>query len=424
MHFLQFFLADLVPRSIMIGKKMEHQQSQTTQGNSVVATLFMTILCLLILLLLMPSGCCCSLSLEEWSQEHVYAADVNTVNPKLEGKLVKLKITEIHSDDEVEDTLFGMRGRFLVLSREVVDSDRKGEGTQFIAGDVVDVLLSEGMMDGIRTTRVSPAKMRSGAFTLLHAGRFLDPDRDSPLPPREQWPEVLRKKGEEPEPGVVLWRESESPGALFAHVRFRTLSPGILSYPLYAVARQRGNTLDFNDAHAGWLLQEDFEDIRDIGDMYGYDGLGLELSCMSAVVCTPIAWALLTLFIRFHRELSKRGGNSWISLRLAVIVIFLLSLYAMLQLSIPLSPIVLLLILLPLLMICLRRSHPCFSARFAALLYLPTIIFGLGAVMPYAFRWELRLLPAVLSVLSALVVVYLTRRSGSCPNKEAAGHVI
>ena len=103
MHFLQFFLADLVPRSIMIGKRMEHQQSQTTQGNSVVATLFMTILGLLILLLLMPSGCCCSLSLEEWSQEHVYAADVNTVNPKLEGKLVKLKITEIHSDDEVED---------------------------------------------------------------------------------------------------------------------------------------------------------------------------------------------------------------------------------------------------------------------------------------------------------------------------------
>lgn len=406
---------------------MEHQQSQTIQGNSVVATLFMTILCLLILLLLMPAGCCCSLSLEQWSQERVYAADVNTVNPELEGKLVKLKITGIHSDDEVEDTLFGMRGRFLILSREVVDSDREGEGTQFIAGEAVDVLLSEGMMDGIRTTRVSPAKMRSGAFTLLHAGRFLDPDEDSPLlplPPREQWPEVLRKKGEEPEPGVILWRESESPGALFAHVRFQTLSPGILSYPLYAVARQRGNTLDFNDAHARWLLQEYFEDIRDIGDMDGYDGLGLVLSCMSAVVCTPIAWALLALFIRFHREQSKRGGWSWTSLTLAVTVISLLSLYAMLRLSIPLSPIVLLLILLPLLMICLRRSHPCFSARSAALLYLPTIIFGLGAVMPYAFRWELRLLPAVLSVLSALVVVYLTRRSGSCPNKEAAGHVI
>lgn len=404
-----------------------NQQSQEMQGNRIVATLFMTILCLLILLSLIPAGCCCSLALEEWSQERVYAADVNTVNPELEGRLVKLKITEIHSDDEVEDTLFGMRGRFLVLSRDVVDSDREGEGTQFICGEEVDVLLSEGMMDGIRTSRFSPAKMRSGAFTLLHAGRFLAPDRDSPLlplPPREQWPEVLQQKGEAPEPGVILWRESVSPGALFAHVRFRTLSPGILSYPLYSVARQRGNTLDFNDAHASWLLREDFEDIRDIGDMDGYDGLGLSFSCMLAVVCTPIAWALLALFIRLHRELSKRGGSSWIPLTLAATVIFLLSLYAMLRLSMPISPMVLLLILLPLIMVYLRRNRPRFSARLAALLYLPTIIFGMGAVMPYAFRWELRLLPAILSVLSSLVVVYLTRRRVSCPNKEAAGHVI
>ena len=387
------------------------QQSQTMKGKNVAASLVAVFLCFQIMLLLMPAGCCCAFAPEQLCQERIYAADVNTVNPELEGKLVKLEITEIHSDAEVEDALFGIRGRFLVLSRDVFDSDREAEGTQFICGEEVDVLLSEGMMDGIRTSRFSPAKMRSGAFTLFHAGRFLDLDRDSlllPLPSREQWPEVLRNKGETPDPGIILWRHAEQPAELFAHLRFRTLPPGVLSYPLYVVARQRGNTLDFNDAHASWLLREDFEDIRDIGDMNGYDGSGLGLFFMAAVVCTPAAWALLALFIRLCRSLSKQGAWSWTSLSVVVLALLLLSLHQMLPL--PVSPIVLFLLLLPLLIWCLSLCRPSFSCRMAALLYLPTIIFGLGAVQPFYFRWEFRLPLAVLSVLSALVAVYLSRR--------------
>lgn len=392
-----------------------NQQPHTEQGTRVAGTLLLAMLFLLILLLMMPAGCCCALAPEQWSQERIYAAEVNTVNPNLEGKLVKLKITEIHSDAEVEDALFGIRGRFLALSRDVVDSDREGEGTEFICGKEVDVLLSEGMMDGIRTARFSPAIMSSGAFTLLHVGCFLEPDRDAPLlplPPREQWPDVLRQKGKVPEPGIILWRKSERPGDLFAHVRFRVLRPGVLSYPLYVVARQRGNTLDLNDTHAGWLLVEDFDDTRDIGDMDGYDGLGLSLAFMAAVVCTPLGWALLTLFIRLHREQTAMGGASRKSLMLAVMVLFLLFFYPTwrLMMTLPISPMVLFLLLLLLHMLCLRRCRPRFSARCTALLYLPSIIFSLGAVMPYAFRWELRLPLAVLSVLSSLIVVYLTCR--------------
>ena len=388
------------------------QQSQTMKGKNVAASLVVVFLCFLIMLLLMPAGCSCALAPEQLCQERIYAADVNTVNPELEGKLVKLEITEIHSDAEVEDALFGIRGRFLVLSRDVFDSDREAEGTQFICGEDVDILLSEGMMDGIRSSRFSPAKMRSGAFTLLHAGRFLKPDSESPLlplPPREQWPAVLRETGEQPEPGIILWRNSEHPDELFAHLRFRSLPPGVLYYPLYVVARQRGNTLDFNDAHASWLLREDFEDIRDIGDMNGYDGLGLGLFFMAAVVCTPAAWALLALFIRLCRSLSKQGAWSWTSLSGVVLVLLLLSLHQMWP-SFPVSPIVLFLLLLPLLIWCLSLCRPSFSCRMAALLYLPTIIFGLGAVQPFDFRWEFRLPLAVLSVLSALVAVYLSRR--------------
>ena len=66
--------------------------------------------------------------------------------------------------------------------------------------------------------------------------------------------------------------------------------------------------------------------------------------------------------------------------------------------------------LLPLLIWCLSLCRPSFSCRMAALLYLPTIIFGLGAVQPFDFRWEFRLPLAVLSVLSALVAVDLSRR--------------
>lgn len=387
------------------------QQSQTMKGKNVAASLVAVFLCFQIMLLLMPAGCCCAFAPEQLCQERIYAADVNTVNPELEGKLVKLEITEIHSDAEVEDALFGIRGRFLVLSRDVFDSDREAEGTQFICGEEVDVLLSEGMMDGIRTSRFSPAKMRSGAFILLHAGRFLDLDRDSPLlplPSREQWPEVLRNKGETPDPGIILWRHAEQPAELFAHLRFRTLPPGVLSYPLYVVARQRGNTLDFNDAHASWLLREDFEDIRDIGDMNGYDGSGLGFFFMAAVVCTPAAWALLALFIRLCRSLSKQGAWSWTTLSVVVLALLLLSLHQMLPL--PVSPIVLFLLLLPLLIWCLSLCRPSFSCRMAALLHLPTIIFGLGAVQPFYFRWEFRLPLAVLSVLSALVAVYFSRR--------------
>ena len=153
------------------------QQSQTMKGKNVAASLVAVFLCFLIMLLLMPAGCSCALAPEQLCQERIYAADVNTVNPELEGKLVKLEITEIHSDAEVEDALFGIRGRFLVLSRDVVDIDRECEGTQFICNEDVDVILDSGMMDGIRSCRFSPAKMRSGVFTLLHAGRFLEPDR-------------------------------------------------------------------------------------------------------------------------------------------------------------------------------------------------------------------------------------------------------
>lgn len=408
---------------------MMNQQPQSRHGAGVAGTLLLSLLFLLSLLLLMPAGCCCALAPEQWSQERIYAAEVHTVNPELEGKLVKLKIAEIHSDAEVEDALFGIRGQFLTLSRDVFDFGREAEGTEFICGKEVDVLLSEGMMDGIRTSSFSPPSMRSGAFTLLHAGRLLSQDRDAPLlplPPREQWPEVLRQKGEVPEPGVIFWRKSERPGDLFAHVRFRALRPGVLPCPLYVVARQRGNTLDLNDAHAGWLLQEDFDDTRDIGDMDGYDGLGLSLAFLSALVCTPLGWALLTLYIRLHRELSARGGWTRTSLALAMSVLFLLIVYPAwrLMIMLPVSPMVLFLLLPPLHMMCLRRSLPRFSARSTALLYLPSIILSLGAVMPYAFRWELRLPLAVLSALSSLVVAYLTRRRTLNPDTEKTEHPI
>ncbi len=403
-----------------------NQQLHTNRGKNIAETLFVSLLFLLILLLLMPAGCCCAFAPEQLCQERIYAADVNTVNPELEGKLVKLEITEIHSDAEVEDALFGIRGRFLVLSRDVVDIDRECEGTQFICNEDVDILLSEGMMDGIRSSRFSPAKMRSGAFTLLHAGRFLKPDSESPLlplPPREQWPAVLRETGEQPEPGIILWRNSEHPDELFANLRFRSLPPGVLYYPLYVVARQRGNTLDMNDAHAASLLYDHFMKTQDVGDMNGYDGLGLGLFFMAAVVCTPAAWALLTLFLRLCRTLSKQGAWSWTSLTVAVVVLLLLSLHQMFP-SFPVSPIVLFLLLLPLLIWCLSLCCPRFSCRMSALLYLPTIIFVLGAVLPFDFQWELRLPLAVLSVLSALVAVHLTRRRTMSPNKKAVEHAI
>lgn len=164
-----------------------------------------------------------------------------------------------------------------------------------------------------------------------------------------------------------------------------------------------------NDAHAASLLYDHFMKTQDVGDMNGYDGLGLGLFFMAAVVCTPAAWALLTLFLRLCRTLSNQGAWSWTSLTVAVVVLLLLSLHQMWP-SFPVSPIVLFLLLLPLLIWCLSLCRPSFSCRMAALLYLPTIIFGLGAVQPFDFRWEFRLPLAVLSVLSALVAVYLSRR--------------
>jgi len=121
---------------------------------------------------------------------------------------------------------------------------------------------------------------------------------------------------------------------------------------------------------------------------------------------------------------TNRGKN--IASTLFVSLLFLLSLHQMLPLmkSFPVSPIVLFLLLLPLLIWCLSLCRPRFSCRMSALLYLPTIIFGLGAVLPFDFQWELRLPLAVLSVLSALVAVHLTRRRTMSPNKKAAEHAI
>ena len=389
--------------------------SHPRQGKSIAGTLLLTLLWLPILLLLLPAGCCCALSLEQLFRERIYEADVNTVNPELEGKLVKLKITEIQPLAPVQDPLFGIRGNFLVLSRQVFDSALQAEGTQLICGDDGDVLLSEGMMDGIRSCQFSPAKMRSGAFTLLHAGRFLEPEQDAPLlplPPREQWPAVLRQKGAVPEPGVIIWRKSEHPDDIFAHVRFRALPPGVLSYPLFVVARQHGNTLDMSDKHACQLLWEDFGETHHVGHSNPLDGLELAFSLVAAVFCTPLGWALLTLYLWLRRGLMASGRYSRHSALAAAALQCLLvclcgwqGMYGAIV-----EPLAWALPLALLLGLCLRGARPRFGARCTALLYLPVIILFLSAASPIGFRWEVRLIPAALAVLCAWGATRLTRR--------------
>lgn len=390
--------------------------SHPRQGKSKAGSLLLTLLWLPILLLLLPAGCCCALSLEQLFRERIYEADVNTVNPELEGKLVKLKITEIQPLAPVQDPLFGIRGNFLVLSRDVFDSALQAEGTQLICADDVDVLLWEGMMDGIRSCRFSPARMRSGAFTLLHAGRFLSSEPDAPLlplPPREQWPAVLRQKASVPEPGVIFWRKSEHPDDLFAHVRFRALHPGVLSYPLYVVARQRGNTLDMSDKHACQLLWEDFGETRRVGDAGAYYGLVLSFSLLAAMCCTPLGWALLALYLWLRRGLMASGRYSRRSalaaLALQCLLVCLCGWQGMYGAIV--EPLAWALPLALLLGLCLRGARPRFGARCTALLYLPVIILFLSAVLPYcACRWEERLIPAALAILCAWGATRLTRR--------------
>lgn len=346
----------------------DESHTRTAQGDD--AWLGAVSLILLAALLLLPAGCSCFWGVEQCMQEPIYAADINTVNPALDGKLVKLKISALHTDAEVKDPLFAVQGNYLSLSRDVVEFGGECEGELFCTGQAVDVEWTEGEMDGIRSCRVSPATMRSGAFTVLHAGRFLSPTPQAPLlplPPRDLWPAVLQQKGDSGQDNIILWHQSTAPDAEYAHLRFRALAPGELPAPLYAVARQRGNTLDMNDPQATVLTHKEFYATHNTGQLNWYNGIELAFCATLALVCTPLAWLALAAGIRLWRTWRTPA-------------------------------------------VCPRFS-PCLSA----LLYLPLIALIVGILWPFWFNWQHRWPLAVAAVLYALFVRFLIRPRCVCP---------
>ena len=349
---------------------MNTEESHTCPAQGDDAWLGAVSLFLLAVLLLLPAGCSCFGGVEQGMQEPIYEADVNTVNPALDGKLVKLKISALHTDAVVKDPLFGVQGNYLSLSRDVVEFGGECEGELFCTGEAVDVEWTEGEMDGIRSCRVSPSTMRSGAFTVLHAGRFLSPTPQAallPLPPREQWPAVLQQKGDSGQDNIILWYQSAAPDAEYAHLRFRALAPGELPEPLYAVARQRGNTLNMNDHQATVLTFKEFNTTHNTGHLNRYNGIELALCGTLALVCTPLAWLALAAGIRLWRTW-RTPANS-----------------------------------------------PRFSPRLTALLYLPLITLIAGTLWPFWVNLQHRWPLAVAAVLYALLVRFLTRPHRVCP---------
>lgn len=369
------------------------------------------VLCLAVLLLSLPAGCTCSLALEQWLQESVYLGDVNTVNPELEGRLVKMALREVRTDTVLEDPLFGLRGNWTVLTRSVFDSRLSTIPGESQIGEEVDVEWGTMERDGIRECRFTPARVQSGAFTLLHPrGVFIYTPELLPLSPREQWPELLQQKGEaECGSEVILWRGEQKDD--YATVRFRAASPGVLDTPIYVLARQRGNVLDFTEAHTGRVPPEIYPRLKNVGDMDGYDGLGLALYGLLAIVSTPLAFLVLVLHIRHWRANGSPFSPGLLAVVVSGMCILPLLPWLFVRLLPPVGFLVIALLLPLALLLILRLCRPRFSPRLSALLYLPGIVLWLAAVQPVAFHLEQRLLLAGLALLYALVACFISRRS-------------
>lgn len=182
------------------------------------------------------------------SSEPVYEAIPEQVNPALEGKLVKMRVTELVAEGgPLTDETFGLRKENTIALHRYYLPLRKGR-----------INVSYRELHGIRESWVLAPRVKAGAYTLRAreifwedlGGEYLNPD-EMTLPAAWEGRVVSRTAH-----GITLRTDDTSnlavPNVDFHYLRIPSPRRGVL----HMVGRQQGNVLDLTGEGCGLIRGE------------------------------------------------------------------------------------------------------------------------------------------------------------------------
>ena len=182
------------------------------------------------------------------SSEPVYEATPEQVNPALEGKLVKMRVTELVAEGgPLTDETFGLRKENTIALHRYYLPLRKGR-----------INVSYRELHGIRESWVLAPRVKAGAYTLRArkifwenlGGEYLNPD-EMTLPAAWEGRVVSRTAH-----GITLRTDDTSnlaaPNADFRYMRIPSPWRGVR----HIVGRQHGNALDLTGEGCGLIRGE------------------------------------------------------------------------------------------------------------------------------------------------------------------------
>jgi len=183
------------------------------------------------------------------SSEPVYEAIPEQVNPALEGKLVKMRVTELVAEGgPLTDETFGLRKENTIALHRYYLPLRKGR-----------INVSYRELHGIRESWVLAPRVKAGAYTLRAreifwedlGGEYLNPD-EMTLPAAWEGRVVSRTAH-----GITLRTDDTSnlaaPNADFHYMRIPSPWRGVR----HMVGRQQGNVLDLTGEGCGLIRGEE-----------------------------------------------------------------------------------------------------------------------------------------------------------------------
>lgn len=183
------------------------------------------------------------------STEPVYEVSPEKVHPSMEGKMVKMRVTELVAEGgPLVDETFGLRMENTIAMHRFYQSDEKGR-----------LRVSYHKLHGIRDASFHAPTVRAGDF-VLRAGEnfwedlgyeYINPD-ELTLPPAWENHVVSRTKHD------ITLRTDDISNLAIPHVDFcytRVASPwhGVR----HMVGRQRGNVLDITGKNCGLVRGEE-----------------------------------------------------------------------------------------------------------------------------------------------------------------------
>jgi hypothetical protein len=223
--------------------------ARTNGGHSFFKVLAALVLAMIALVGILIAGMAYSDTAQSLSSEPVYEATPEQVNPALEGKLVKMRVTELVAEGApLVDETFGLSKSNAIALHRFYQQHCRGR---------VNVNYRE--VHGVRKSRVLAPQVKAGAYTLKAddafwedlGGDYINPD-ELTLPAAWEGHVISRTKHD-----ITLRTNDTSnlaaPQAVFCYTWIPSPWRGVR----HIVGRQKGNVLDITGDDCGLIRGEE-----------------------------------------------------------------------------------------------------------------------------------------------------------------------